>query len=182
VGGAPAPLAGMSLSNVGKSEILSWFFRHCRANGTTLLDHGLVLDGGGFAALAVILLRAEDLFYSSSGGRPNPDMGTMAEIQAGGGVVVDPSGNYTGNFVRVHPDYMSIAVNNTEDFGEITFAPANLPLLHAESALTDITGYCLAMQNNTSSARVIDVVHLAAVYDIAEDQDFNLTNFGLSLL
>lgn len=180
----------MSLSNVGKAEILSWFFRRSRMLGTTPLgnqgDHGMVLDGSGDPALAIILIKptVASGFYTEVNGRPNPTRSTVGEIAAAyPGSVINPTGNYTGNLHKLHPDWWDIEIDPSGgEYAEIRFDPTHLPLLTATAALADLTGYILAMANNVTTARVIDVVQFNQSYSVAINQQFNITNFGLSIL
>lgn len=171
----------MALTNVGKSEILSWYFRRARPGSNTKGDHGLIVSGSD-EALAIILITSAYNFTASAG-RPNPDHGTVQQIaDSAPGCVLNPATSYTGHIHPLHPDWFDITQDDAGDFGEITFNSAHLPLLSATLALNGIRGYCLAKANNITTARVIDIVQFSAEHNIAQGSQFNITNYGLSLL
>lgn len=174
----------MTLTNVGKAEILSLAMRRwTRPGSVSIGDHGFLLDGAGDPAVALILITSA-FNFTAQAGRPNPDLGTVGAIDASvvGGCIINPSGFYTGNTHKVHPDYIDVTQDDAGDLGEITFNASHLPLLSAVQDLNNVRGYVLAKQNNITTARVIDLVQLDNTYNISAGQQFNLTNYGLAIL
>lgn len=144
------------MTNDGLAWVFSVGFTGARPGASVDDDVGLALFSGVPSFWILLLSTAYN--FTQSGGRPNPDHGTVATMLAAHpGCVIAPT-NYTGNAIARNRTRYTTSVDNGADSARIGFIPGQEPLLTLTANVSNVGGWALCRDNaGTGTTAILQI-------------------------